>query len=66
MDNIIIAKSGKTICWRKLDLDDWENVKTLIKEQFLPNEPLSTCLESNNIKNQKFCIDFAEVICCCC
>lgn len=62
MDNILIEKGGKTICWRKLNSNDWENVKKLAKEQFLPNEPLAACLESNNISVHNFCIKEAEVI----
>ena len=32
MDQILLQKSGKTICWRKLSMDDEKEVDKLITE----------------------------------
>ena len=39
MDQLLLKKNGKTICWRKLTIEDEDEVEKLMKE-YCKNEPM--------------------------
>ena len=49
MDQILLQKNGKTICWRNLTQEDEEEVERLMKE-YCKTEPLTTALYSPELE----------------
>ena len=55
MDQILLKKNGKTICWRKLSMDDVKEVDKLMIE-FCRSEPmcaLLNCPKLNGLAHKK-------------
>ena len=49
MDQILLKKNGKTICWRRLNLDDAEEVEKLMIE-YCRSEALHAAIHSPKLE----------------
>ena len=59
MDNELLKKDGKTICWRKLNPSDAEEITGLVEGPFYSDEPIS--MAQCDCHSLKFMSEFGKV-----